>query len=625
MTTTFCLNENSGAAACPAVGEEPPHVPASGDLARLHRQLSDIDQAVSHAELVERLAPVFAATSARFVGLCDVAPNAETPVVHPLFGDSDVALGVSKNAIFLVAQKIIADGQAQAWQDSAGDSTRLAAWAVSGRGGPCLVAAFDRGISISQTALFTLQAVALQIAAWRIRQDAKAQENAAQRLAALTELLSRLETAPTLPGACRLLADELQSYLGCQQVVVGLCREGSSRCRVEAISGVDAFHPHSERARVAQAALQEAIVRGGLSLWPAKDESSRFGLKALGQFAASTAAEFVVGTALCDDRGEVRGAWLLAGSAAALGRDDVLALFAQPRRPWLRHLDCWRAQPGWLRRLTNGLASRLRKRRGQAMLAATALAVASLFAPVPHRVKCDCQLEPVTRRFVAAPFDGPLKETFVEPGDLVAQGQLLARMDGREVRWELAGVQAELHRAAKQRAGHVASHEAGAAEVARHEVDRFQFREQLLKARDQDLDIRSPVEGIVVTGDLKDAEGMPLKVGDVLFEVAPLDAMIVELAVPEDDVTHVRGGMPVRITFDAFPFAPFEAEVERVHPRAELRDEQNVFIAEVRLDNSRQALHPGMRGHARIEAGEARLGWILFRRPLAAAIEWLGW
>ena len=321
-------------------------------------------------------------------------------------------------------------------------------------------------------------------------------------------------------------------------MVVGLCRKDSSRCHPEVISGFEAFHPHSDKARIAQAALQEAIARGDMSLWPAQDESSRFGLKAHEQFACSISAEFVVGSVLRDERGDVRGAWLLAGPATTLCRDDVLALLRAAPSPVASTLGLLeRAQPGWIRSLSNGFANLIARRQGQAILAASALAVALLFVPVPHRVKCDCQLEPVTRRFVAAPFDGPLKESLVEPGDLVTQGQLLARIDGRELRLELSSVQAERYRAAKERTGHVASHEAGAAEVARHEVDRLQFREQLLTTRDQDLDIRSPVDGMVVSGDLKDAEGMPLKVGEVLFEVAPLDTMIVELAVPEDDMT----------------------------------------------------------------------------------------
>jgi hypothetical protein len=69
----------------------------------------------------------------------------------------------------------------------------------------------------------------------------------------------------------------------------------------------------------------------------------------------------------------------------------------------------------------------------------------------------------------------------------------------------------------------------------------------------------------------------------------------------------------------------YVAQVGRIQPRAELRDGENVFVAEVPLENERRELLPGMRGHGRIAVGKARLGWILFRRPLAAALEWLGW
>ena len=186
-------------------------------------------------------------------------------------------------------------------------------------------------------------------------------------------------------------------------------------------------------------------------------------------------------------------------------------------------------------------------------------------------------------------------------------------------------MRADLQRAAKERAGHVAAHESGKAEVARHEVDRLQLRAQLLEARDQDLEVRSPIDGIVVTGDLREAEGMPLTQGQVLFEVAPLDDMIVELAIPEDDVAYVRRDMHVRIRLDAFPMHRHEALVERIHPRAEIRDQENIFVAEVSLNNELRQLHPGMRGRAWVAAGHGRLGWILFRRPVAAAIQWLGW
>ncbi len=628
MNTTLCSGEIAGAAVCHVGSDSVSDVPTGLAFASSHKQLWDAGEAASYGELLRHLTPVVASVRSRLVVKCACQRDGGESAVlcDTLSGQIDSLSDSWKRAVVSLAQQVAAGEKLQIRTDLTDGPACLVALAVPGHAGDCLVAAFDDEASLSHTALLTLQAVAARIGAWQVARDAVGNEAAALRLAALIELLGRVETTPTPREACRLLADELQSYLECHQVVIGLCRSGSSTCRVEAMSHVDAFHPNSEEARSAQAALQEAIARGGLSLWPAPDDGSRFGLKAHQQYASSCRAEVVIGSPLRDERGDVQGAWLIAGCASALCCDDVLSLLRAAQSPVASVLQLLvRAQPGRIRGLLHGLSDLIRQRRGQAVLVALAVAIAAMFIPVPHRVQCDCQLEPVTRRFIAAPFDGPLQETFVEPGDLVAQGQLLARMDGREIHWELSGVQADLYRAAKQRAGHVASHEAGEAEVARHEVDRLQFREQLLQARDRELEICSPVDGMIVSGDLKDAEGMPLKVGEVLFEVAPLDAMIVELAIPEDDVTYISEDMPVRINFDAFPLHPYLAQVERIHPRAELHDEQNVFIGEVRLDNPRQALHPGMRGHARIQAGKASLGWVLFRRPLVAALEWLGW
>ena len=63
----------------------------------------------------------------------------------------------------------------------------------------------------------------------------------------------------------------------------------------------------------------------------------------------------------------------------------------------------------------------------------------------------------------------------------------------------------------------------------------------------------------------------------------------------------------------------------RIHPRAELRDDENVFVAEVQLANADGSLRPGMRGTARVESERRPLGWILLRRPVGALIAWLGW
>jgi multidrug resistance efflux pump len=284
-----------------------------------------------------------------------------------------------------------------------------------------------------------------------------------------------------------------------------------------------------------------------------------------------------------------------------------------------------RAQRGPIHRALTAAVRLARGRRGLVLLGAIIGLVGLMLVPVPCQLRCDCELQPVVRRFVAAPFDGPLEKSLVEPGDVVVQDQLLAHMDGREIRWELAGTRADLHRAAKARAGHVATHESGKAELARYEVDRLQVRTELLEHRSDNLEIRSPVDGVVVSGDWKRAEGTPLKTGQTLFEIAPLDRMVLEVAVLERDVPYVEPGMPVRIRFDAFPLKSRTAAVESIHPRSELRDHANVFIAEVPVDNANRLLRPGMRGRAQVTGRPYPLGWNLFRRPIAAAIAWLGW
>ena len=118
---------------------------------------------------------------------------------------------------------------------------------------------------------------------------------------------------------------------------------------------------------------------------------------------------------------------------------------------------------------------------------------------------------------------------------------------------------------------------------------------------------------------------MPLEIGQTLFEIAPLDKMVVEIGIAEDDFSYIRPGMPATIRLDAFPLRRLHASIARVHPRAELRDNTNVFIAEVQLERPGVGLRPGMRGTARVEADRYPLGWNLFRRPLTAALAWLGW
>jgi multidrug efflux pump subunit AcrA (membrane-fusion protein) len=120
---------------------------------------------------------------------------------------------------------------------------------------------------------------------------------------------------------------------------------------------------------------------------------------------------------------------------------------------------------------------------------------------------------------------------------------------------------------------------------------------------------------MVVSGDLERVEGAPLTIGQELFEIAPLESMIVEVAVPDDDISHVAAGQAIDVRLDAYPGETWRAVLTKVQPRSEIRDGENVFIAEAGLGNADGRLRPGMKGRARVVTSQRALGWILFHKP----------
>jgi multidrug efflux pump subunit AcrA (membrane-fusion protein) len=126
------------------------------------------------------------------------------------------------------------------------------------------------------------------------------------------------------------------------------------------------------------------------------------------------------------------------------------------------------------------------------------------------------------------------------------------------------------------------------------------------------LEVKAPLSGVVVSGDLRRADGQPVPRGQVLWEVAPLDAMIVEIDVPDREISRVQAGQPVRVRLEAFGAGRWESTLRRVHPQSEQRDGRNVFVVEADIAADRVGeLRPGMRGRASIQGERRPLTWII--------------
>ena len=470
------------------------------------------------------------------------------------------------------------------------------------------------------------QLLAVHFTLWHILQGALASETESRTLAAVLELVGKLETAADLPAACHSIVGAVQSHLACQRVALGLVEGVGGRCRLQAVSGSSRFDAHSAFVRDIEAALEESVARGSEAHWRAPTAATTGSLLALRALCTSSQSAAGVSSPLKNQRGEVIGAWIILGTREVLERPDAVTFLRACQASLGSCLQLWQhAQRGIVYRLTRHLSNLGKTWRTRAVIGAAIALAAILAFPVPYKVSCDCVLHPVTRRYVAAPFAGILEKSVVAPGDLVKAGDTLARLDGREIRLEMAGVTADYNRARKQSDAARATHQLAEAQQSKLEMERLDLNTRLLTDRAEHLEIKSPLAGIVVSGDLERAEGVPVSIGQTLFEVAPLEQMTLELAVPEDELAYIGVGAAVRVQLDAYPGEKWTGQVARIHPRAELRGGRSVFVAELTLDNAAGRLRPGMNGAGKIVGPRRPMAWNLFHKAWEKGVAALAW
>ena len=425
-----------------------------------------------------------------------------------------------------------------------------------------------------------------------------------QQAARVVELIQRVQSAKDFSAAVSKLATELSKLAG-NPAAVGWC-DAQGQCRLSSLSSPS---PHE---RLWEACLRESVMRESPARWPVADEGQRHLLLAHRQLAVGTGATCLVSAPLRRGDEKICGAMaVIANPAEAEGFQRFLAAAADPLAGTLSLVE--QIPHGRWQRLVEQ-AKQLSSKTGLVCLAVTLVLAGALAFPVTHEVNSSCVLQPVVRRYVPAPFEGRLERTLVEPGDVVTEGQILARLEGRDLQLEISQILSDLHRASKERDGYLAEKEFGRAEVSRFEMERLQGKVDLWERKAGQLEIRSPLDGIVLTGDLRKLEGAPLRIGQTLFEIAPLDDMTAEIEVPDEDVAFVAKDQSVEMRFEAYPDRGWSGTIGRLHPRSETRQQNNVFIAEVQLTNSNAQLRPGMSGRAAIKVGSRSLGWVLLHR-----------
>jgi biotin carboxyl carrier protein len=282
-------------------------------------------------------------------------------------------------------------------------------------------------------------------------------------------------------------------------------------------------------------------------------------------------------------------------------------------------------------------------------LVSTAAAVAALvLVPADLRLEGKGTLEPVHHRDVFAGIDGVVEaiSAGIEHGADVKEGQLLATLRNIELDVALTDVlgrkaaseeQLVSTRRALLEDQKISADEktrmAGRAAQLQREIESLEEQRKLYETKKLDLAVRSPIDGVVVTWQVRDRLMLrPVEKGQVLMNIADKTGpWELEVHLPDDRLGHVNraaaearaAGRDLEVDYilATDPGTRHHGTVREIHEQAEVRGEQgNTVLVRVTIDPERhekEELGAGASVTARINCGKRPLGYVIFHDLLA--------
>lgn len=442
----------------------------------------------------------------------------------------------------------------------------------------------------------------------------------ARKLAVVLDLVAAMDSEPRFLAAGLAWVNALADRFQCDRVSLGWLERGQVRLRV--MSRTEHFDRQMGAAAALETVMEESLDQDedvvhpppAGARWVSRDHEryaaeqraghvASFPLRLAGRVEAVVTCERASRPFELTELQQVR-----------LGVDLAARRLAELKR-W----DRWFGAR-WAGAVREGAARLVGPEQTWMKLAAglTAGLLAVLFlVPVPYRVEGKFQLRSDAVLHVTAPFESYLREVRVRPGDWVAAGEELLRLDTEELELEEVAALADLTRHLREAERARAASALAEMRVAEAQARQAEARLELVRHRLRQAALRTPFDSVVVEGDLRERIGAPVKAGDTLVRVARLDQLYIEAQVDERDIHELVPGAEGEIAFVSQPRRKYPVRIERIEPAAVPRQAENVFLVRCGLEVPADAWwRPGMTGVCKLNVGRRSLAWILSRRTV---------
>ena len=433
------------------------------------------------------------------------------------------------------------------------------------------------------------------------------------------QLLATVEAHERFVEAATAFATELAIMFGCERVSVGL--SGRRHVKVEALSHATEFRANQGLLRDIGAAMEEAIWQGATLVYPLPEGAQPRVDRAHADLAQRHGSAWIATVPLVKAGRPCGAITLERGRSEAIGRADLalcenIAALLGPLLEVKRTVD----RP-WPTKLASALGEALTPLLGPGHVAlkvgvgaALAVLVGAALLPADYRVSAPARLEGEVQRVLVAPADGYLKHAHVRPGDRVKAGQLVAELADEDLKLEERKAQSEVSQLENSLGTALVKQDRSEVAITGAKLDEARSQLELVQSRLQRTQVQAPFDGVVISGDLSQSLGAPVKKGETLMTVAPEHNFRVILEVDERDIADVKLGKAGSLALSALPGDTLPLEVNRITPVATTAQGRNYFEVEAKLKGKAGELRPGLLGVGKVESGSRSLLWIWTHR-----------
>jgi multidrug efflux pump subunit AcrA (membrane-fusion protein) len=156
----------------------------------------------------------------------------------------------------------------------------------------------------------------------------------------------------------------------------------------------------------------------------------------------------------------------------------------------------------------------------------------------------------------------------------------------------------------------LAGHERSRVRILQAQSEQLRAELELVEMKLARSRVIAPLHGVIVSGDLTQSLGAPLKRGEELFKIAPLENYRVMLQVDERDIGAIQIGQSGKLRLAGYPHLEHAFSVTRILPLPTAVEGSYLFTLEAELDQVSEQLRPGLQGMAKIDVGRRSLLWL---------------